>query len=80
MLIRLIATTGASNRGIDVGYAKEKGILVSGTGGAGNPMAEAIWALILGVTRYLVTEHMNVRAGNPQWQTVVPMGGYHNLY
>ncbi|KAE9408197.1 D-isomer specific 2-hydroxyacid dehydrogenase [Gymnopus androsaceus JB14] len=72
--LRLIATTGASNRGIDVGYAKEKGILVSGTGGAGNPMAEAIWALILGVTRYLVTEHMNVRAGNPQWQTVVPMG------
>jgi len=72
--LRLITTTGRTNRGIDVEYAKQKGILVCGTGGGGNATVEHIWALIMSVARYIVTEHMNIKAGNPQWQTVVPMG------
>lgn len=55
-------------------YAKQKGILVSGTGGAGNVTVEHIWALIMSVARYIVTEHINVKNANPQWQTVIPMG------
>ncbi|KAJ3937705.1 MAG: D-isomer specific 2-hydroxyacid dehydrogenase [Lentinula lateritia] len=71
---KLIATTGRVNRGIDVNYAKEKGIHVSGTGSAGNATVEHIWALIMSVARQIVAEHINIRMGNPQWQTVVPMG------
>ncbi|KIK70882.1 hypothetical protein GYMLUDRAFT_66097 [Collybiopsis luxurians FD-317 M1] len=72
--LKLIATTGMVNRGIDVAYCKRKGIYVSGTGGGGNSTVELIWALIMSVTRYIVTEHMNIKSRNPQWQTVVPMG------
>ncbi|KAJ3870230.1 D-isomer specific 2-hydroxyacid dehydrogenase [Lentinula novae-zelandiae] len=72
--LRLIATTGRVNRGIDVNYAKKKGIHVSGTGSAGNATVEHIWALIMSVARQIVAEHINIRMGNPQWQTVVPMG------
>lgn len=72
----LIATTGRQNRGIDIEYARQKGVLVSGTGGGGNATIEHIWALIMSVARYIVTEHINVTTANPQWQTVIPMGGY----
>ena len=44
---RFIATTGPYNRGIDTPFAKTRGITISGTGGAGNPVLEHIWALIL---------------------------------
>ncbi|KAJ3857864.1 D-isomer specific 2-hydroxyacid dehydrogenase [Lentinula lateritia] len=71
---RLVATTGRVNRSIDVDYAKKKGIYVSGTGSAGNATVEHIWALIMSVARQIVAEHINIRMGNPQWQTVVPMG------
>ncbi|KAJ3883307.1 D-isomer specific 2-hydroxyacid dehydrogenase [Lentinula edodes] len=71
---KLIATTGRVNRSIDVDYAKKKGIFVSGTGSAGNATVEHIWALIMSVARQIVAEHINIRMGNPQWQTVVPIG------
>ncbi|KAJ4486014.1 D-isomer specific 2-hydroxyacid dehydrogenase [Lentinula aciculospora] len=72
--LRLIATTGRVNRGIDADYAKKKGILVSGTGNGGNATVEHIWTLIMSVARSIVVEHLNIRIGNPRWQTVVPMG------
>ncbi|KAJ3908642.1 D-isomer specific 2-hydroxyacid dehydrogenase [Lentinula edodes] len=71
---KLIATTGRVNRSIDVDYAKKKGIYVSGTGSAGDATVEHIWALIMSVARQIVAEHINIRMGNPQWQTVVPIG------
>ncbi|KAF5380302.1 hypothetical protein D9757_007934 [Collybiopsis confluens] len=72
--LKLIATTGMVNRGIDVAHCKQKGILVAGTPGRGTSTVELIWALIMSVARYIVKEHINTISRNPQWQTVVPMG------
>jgi len=72
--LRLIATTGMRNAGIDSEYAKQKGIVVSGTGGAGNATLEHIWALILATVRYITVEDANVKARNPQWQSTMPLG------
>jgi len=73
---RLIATTGLYNAGIDSVYAKSKGIIVSGTSGAaaGNATWEHIWALILATVRYITVEDANVKSGNVQWQSTMPLG------
>ncbi|CAA7258709.1 unnamed protein product [Cyclocybe aegerita] len=71
---RLIATTGPANRGIDTAYAKEKGIVVSETGGGGNSTLEHIWALILSTVRYTTVEDANIKSRNPQWQSTMPLG------
>jgi lactate dehydrogenase-like 2-hydroxyacid dehydrogenase len=49
--LKLIATTGPYNAGIDVKHAHAKGIIVSGTGGKGDSTLEHIWALILATVR-----------------------------
>jgi phosphoglycerate dehydrogenase-like enzyme len=67
--LRLIVTTGARNASIDVAAARERGVVVSGTGSLGSAPAELTWALILGLCRHLVEEAGNVRAGG--WQTTV---------
>ncbi|KAF8905476.1 D-isomer specific 2-hydroxyacid dehydrogenase [Gymnopilus junonius] len=72
--LRLIATTGMRNLGIDTEYAKEKGIVVSGTGAGGNATLEHIWALILATVRYIPLEDANVKSGNSQWQSTMPLG------
>ncbi|KAH9898114.1 D-isomer specific 2-hydroxyacid dehydrogenase [Cubamyces lactineus] len=72
--LRLIATTGMVNRGIDVAYAKTKGIVVSGTGGRGNSTLEHIWALILATVRYIVVEDVRTKASAVPWQATIPMG------
>jgi len=72
--LQLIATTGPYNAGIDSVYAKTKGIIVSGTGGAGGATLEHIWALILATVRYITVEDVNVKSGNAQWQSTMPLG------
>ncbi|KAJ7783680.1 D-isomer specific 2-hydroxyacid dehydrogenase [Mycena maculata] len=72
--LRLIATTGMKNRAIDTEYAKKKGIIVLGTTGGSASTLEHIWAMILATVRHIVTEHANIKAKNPQWQTLVPTG------
>ncbi|KAI0756720.1 D-isomer specific 2-hydroxyacid dehydrogenase [Daedaleopsis nitida] len=72
--LRFIATTGPYNAGIDVAYAKTKGIVVSGTGGRGNSTLEHIWALILATARHIVIEDARVKASAVPWQATVPMG------
>lgn len=72
--LKLIATTGMRNAGIDVNHAKAKGIVVSGTSGKGNSTLEHIWALMLATARHIVHEDKNVKAGNPQWQSTIPIG------
>jgi phosphoglycerate dehydrogenase-like enzyme len=67
--LRLIVTTGARNASIDVAAARERGVVVSGTGSLGSAPAELTWALVLGLCRHLVEEAGNVRAGG--WQTTV---------
>ncbi|KAL1681562.1 hypothetical protein EV122DRAFT_205619 [Schizophyllum commune] len=74
--LKLIATTGSQNRGIDTGYAAQKGVVVSGTNNKGASTVEHIWALILSAAREIPREHNNIRSANPQWQTTVPFGLY----
>lgn len=62
------------NRGIDVTFAKERGIMVSGTSSQGSSTMEHIWAIILATVRYIALEDKNIKQNNPQWQTVVPFG------
>jgi phosphoglycerate dehydrogenase-like enzyme len=64
--LKLLITTGPFNAVIDVAAAQRRGIVVSGTGGAGAATPELTWALILAVTRGIAEEDAGVRAG--RWQ------------
>ena len=72
--LKLVATTGMWNKGIDVPYAEKKGIVVCGTGGAGNSTLEHIWALLLATVRHVVFEDRGVKAGRQLWQATIPVG------
>ncbi|KAJ7225612.1 D-isomer specific 2-hydroxyacid dehydrogenase [Mycena pura] len=72
--LRLIATTGMRNFAIDVEHAKKRGISVSGTDSSSASTLEHIWAMLLATVRHIVTENANIKAKNPQWQTLVPFG------
>lgn len=72
--LRLLATTGMKNRAIDTQHAKKAGIVVSGTVSGSASTLEHIWAMILATMRHIVTEDANIKAKNPQWQTLVPAG------
>lgn len=74
--LKLIATTGMKNAGIDIRHAKGKHIVVSGTSAKSDSTLEHTWALILAVTRYIVIEDKNVKQGKPQWQSMMPLGLY----
>ena len=67
--LRLIASTGPKNRGIDVQYAKSKGIVVCRTTAQGDLTVEHIWTLILATARYIVHEHLNVIKCDPHVST-----------
>lgn len=69
--LALIVSTGPGNVAIDVGAAAERGVVVSGTGGVATnaPTVEMTWALIHALTRHVVVEDANVRAG--RWQSTV---------
>ncbi|KAG6853583.1 hypothetical protein C0991_003107 [Blastosporella zonata] len=72
--LRLIATTGMRNAGIDVAHARERGIVVSGTGSGGNSTLEHIWALILAVARNIAVDNASVKLGSAKWQTTIATG------
>ena len=65
--LKMIATTGMRNLGIDVAACRERGIPVSGTEGSGAPTAELAFGLILALSRNIVAEDRSLRAG--AWQT-----------
>ncbi len=67
--LRLLVTTGMVNASIDLGAARDQGIVVCGTAGRGAPPAELTWALILGLVKHLRDEDAAVRAGG--WQQAV---------
>ena len=64
--LKLIVTTGPSNAVVDVGKARENGVIVCGTGGYIEQTVELTWSLILGVARNIVEEVNAVRNG--RWQ------------
>ncbi len=65
--LKLIATTGMRNAGIDLAACQERGIPVTGTEGTGMPTAELAFGLILALSRNLVAEDRSLRAGT--WET-----------
>jgi 26S proteasome regulatory subunit N2 len=72
--LKLIATTGPRNLGIDVTHAKAKGIVVSATSLGGNSTLEHIWALILATARFIAVDDADVKANKSQWQSKIPLG------
>jgi phosphoglycerate dehydrogenase-like enzyme len=79
--LRLLVTTGMRNASVDVGYLRQRGVTVCGTGGtagAGVPgvpgvpsTAEVAWALILAVCKRVTIEDRAIRSGH--WQLGVPV-------
>jgi phosphoglycerate dehydrogenase-like enzyme len=67
--LRLLVTTGMGNAAIDMEAARERGVVVSGTGSLASPTAELTWGLILALARHIPAEDRNVRAGG--WQETV---------
>ncbi|WP_017688802.1 D-2-hydroxyacid dehydrogenase family protein [Paenibacillus sp. PAMC 26794] len=68
--LKLLITSGMRNASIDLKAAEKNGIIVCGTGGSSNPPTELTWALILGLSRQLVTENNALRS-NRNWQSTV---------
>ncbi len=65
--LRMIATTGMRNLGIDIAACRERGIPVTGTEGGGMPTAELAFGLILALSRNIVAEDRSLRQGD--WQS-----------
>jgi phosphoglycerate dehydrogenase-like enzyme len=64
--LRLIVTTGMQNASIDIGAARERGIVVCGTSSSSSATVEMTWALILGSARHVAANDRGMRAG--AWQ------------
>ena len=67
--LKFIITSGMRNKAIDLDAAKQRKIIVCGTGINSNPAAELTWALILGLVRNFKEEIDNMYQG--YWQTTV---------
>ena len=67
--LKFIITSGMRNKAIDLGAAKKRRIIVSGTEINVNPTVELTWTLILGLARNIKEEIDNMYQG--YWQTTV---------
>ena len=70
--LKLLITTGGRNASFDVDAATELGIVVCGTGGAGEGPTELTWGLIIGSLRKIPQEDRLTREG--RWQTTIGVG------
>jgi D-3-phosphoglycerate dehydrogenase len=68
--LKLLITTGAGNKSIDLAAAAERGITVAGTGTFGNPTTGVTFGLILELTRRIGFENARMKAGAP-WQVTI---------
>src|SRR3979411_3334653 len=68
--VKLLITTGAGNKSIDLTAAAERGVTVAGTGTFGNPTTGIAFGLILELTRRIGFENARMKAGAP-WQVTV---------
>ncbi len=68
--LKLLLTSGMRNAAFDLETAKECGITVCGTGGAGNATAGLTIGLMLELTRKIGFENARMHAGEP-WQTTM---------
>jgi phosphoglycerate dehydrogenase-like enzyme len=67
--LKLLLTTGMRNASFDMQAARDRGVLVCGTGGQPTPTAELTWGLIIGCVRHIAEEDRATRAG--RWQTTI---------
>jgi phosphoglycerate dehydrogenase-like enzyme len=67
--LKLLVTTGMRNAAFDMAAAKDRGIVVCGTGGQATATAELTWGLIIGCVRHIAEEDRATRAG--RWQTTI---------
>ena len=70
--LKLLITTGAYNASIDMKACQERGIVVCGTGGFGNPTTGITFGLILELTRRIGWEHARLKSG-VLWQNTLGM-------
>jgi phosphoglycerate dehydrogenase-like enzyme len=70
--LRLLVTTGMGNASIDLVAARQLGITVSGTGGAGNAVVELTIGMMIALTRNFAREDALMRAGG--WQQSIGPG------
>jgi D-3-phosphoglycerate dehydrogenase len=70
--LKLLITTGAYNASIDMKACAERGIVVCGTGGFGNPTTGIAFGLILELTRRIGWEHARMKSG-VAWQNTLGM-------
>lgn len=70
--LKLLVTTGMRNAAIDMGAAKEHGVLVCGTELLPNPAAELTWGLILAQSLNIPRESQSMASGG--WQVGVGRG------
>jgi D-3-phosphoglycerate dehydrogenase len=68
--LKLLITTGAGNKSIDLAAAAERGVTVASTGTFGNPTTGIAFGLILELTRRIGFENARMKAGAP-WQVTV---------
>jgi len=67
--LRLIVSTGARNRSIDLEAAAKLDIEVKNTGYLGHGALELTWALLMAIAKHIPQENANLRAGG--WQHMV---------
>jgi D-3-phosphoglycerate dehydrogenase len=70
--LKLLITTGARNASIDMAACAERGIVVCGTSGFGNPTTGITFGLILELTRRIGWENARMKAGE-RWQVTLGM-------
>ncbi|WP_149535396.1 D-2-hydroxyacid dehydrogenase family protein [Siccirubricoccus phaeus] len=70
--LKLLITTGARNRSVDLAAATARGITVCGTPGVGNSTVDITWGLILSVLRHIPEQEAALRAG--RWQVKLGTG------
>ena len=68
--LKLLITTGAKNNSFDVKAAAERGVIVCGTGTAGNPTVGVVFGLMLELTRHIGFENARMKAGE-SWQVTI---------
>jgi phosphoglycerate dehydrogenase-like enzyme len=68
--LKLLITTGMRNASIDTEAAKERGVVVSGTGSFGSPTSSIAIGLMLELTRHIGYENARLHAG-ASWQSTI---------
>jgi D-3-phosphoglycerate dehydrogenase len=68
--LKLLLTSGMRNASFDMEAAKERGMVVCGTGGFGNPTAALAIGLMLELTRKIGLENARLKAGE-RWQVTM---------